>query len=107
MGATMLDFKIYKYPMFASCSAISIVLSVSMFSGMILTPLYVQTIREISPIDSGLLMLPGAIVMGLMSPITGRLFDKYGARNMALIGLSITIITTYFLSQLQMDKIGR
>jgi len=103
MDDPMLDFKIYKYPMFALSSAISIVLSVSMFSGMILTPLYVQTIREISPIDSGLLMLPGAIVMGLMSPITGRLFDKYGARNMALIGLSITIITTYFLSQLQMD----
>src|SRR5690625_5340614 len=103
MGATMLDFKIYKYPMFALSSAISIVLSVSMFSRMFLTPVYVQTIRELSPIDSGLLMLPGAIVMWLMSPITGRLFDKYGARNMALIGLSITIITTYFLSQLQMD----
>src|SRR5690625_4748790 len=102
MDDPMLDFKIYKYPMFALSSAISIVLSVSMFSGMILTPLYVQTIREISPIDSGLLMLPGAIVMGLMSPITGRLFDKYGARNMALSGLYLTIITTYLLSQLQM-----
>ncbi|HLS59656.1 MAG TPA: DHA2 family efflux MFS transporter permease subunit [Virgibacillus sp.] len=103
MNDPMLDFKIYKHPMFALSSAISVVLSVSMFSGMILTPLYVQTIREISPIDSGLLMLPGAVAMGLMSPITGRLFDKYGARTMALIGLSITVITTYFLSQLGMD----
>src|SRR5690625_2112792 len=61
MNDPMLDFKIYKHPMFALSSAISVVLSVSMFSGMILTPLYVQTIREISPIDSGLLMLPGAV----------------------------------------------
>ncbi|CAM3140009.1 DHA2 family efflux MFS transporter permease subunit [Filibacter tadaridae] len=100
MSDPMLDFKIYKHPMFALASAISIVLSVSMFSGMILTPLYVQTIRGISPFHSGLLMLPGAIVMGLMSPITGRLFDKYGARILAIIGLTITVISTFYLSRL-------
>lgn len=100
----MLDFGIYKHPMFALSSAISIVLSVSMFSGVILTPLYVQTVREISPFHSGLLMLPGAIIMGLMSPIIGRIFDKFGARIIAIIGLSITIITTFFLSRLDMES---
>lgn len=103
MENPMLDFKIYKYPMFALSSAISIVLSMSMFSGMILTPLYVQTVRDISPFHSGILMLPGAIVMGLMSPITGRLFDRYGARTMAVIGLSIVVVTTFYLSRLTMD----
>ena len=90
--------------MFALSSAISIVLSVSMFSAMILTPLYVQTIREISPFHSGILMLPGAFVMGIMSPITGRLFDKYGARMMAMIGLTITVITTFYFSRLGMES---
>ncbi|AMQ08049.1 MULTISPECIES: DHA2 family efflux MFS transporter permease subunit [Sporosarcina] len=104
MDDPMLDFKIYKHPMFALSSAISIVLSVAMFSGMILTPLYVQTIRGISPFHSGLLMLPGAIVMGLMSPVTGRLFDKYGARILAVIGLTITVISTFYLSRLGMES---
>ncbi|NYF23362.1 DHA2 family efflux MFS transporter permease subunit [Sporosarcina sp. JAI121] len=104
MDDPMLDFKIYMHPMFALSSAISIVLSVAMFSGMILTPLYVQTIRGISPFHSGLLMLPGAIVMGLMSPITGRLFDKYGARVLAVIGLAITVISTFYLSRLSMES---
>jgi EmrB/QacA subfamily drug resistance transporter len=104
MDDPMLDFKIYKHPMFALSSAISIVLSVAMFSGMILTPLYVQTIRGISPFHSGLLMLPGAIVMGLMSPITGRLFDKYGARILAVIGLAITVLSTFYLSRLGMES---
>src|SRR5690625_4468022 len=45
-------------------------------------------------------MLPGAIVMGLMSPITGRLFDRYAARGISLFGLTITIVTTYLLSRL-------
>lgn len=104
MDDPMLDFRIYKYPMFALASAISIVLSVAMFSAMILTPLYVQSVRGISPFEAGILMLPGAIVMGIMSPITGKLFDKYGARAMAIIGLSITIVTTFYLSKLGMES---
>jgi len=103
MDEPMLEFRIFKYPMFALSSAISIVISVAMFSAMILMPIYVQTIRGISPMDSGLLMLPGAIVMGIMSPITGKLFDKYGARSLAVFGLIITIVTTYYFSKISMD----
>jgi len=99
----MLEFRIYKYPMFALSSVISIVISVAMFSSMILLPIYVQTIRGISPMDSGLLMLPGAIVMGIMSPITGKLFDKYGARILAVIGLTITVVTSYYFSKIGMN----
>lgn len=104
MEDPMLDFRIYKHPMFALASVISIVLSVAMFSGMILTPLYVQEVRGISPFDAGILMLPGAIVMGIMSPITGKLFDKYGAKMLALTGLTITVVTTFYLSRLELTS---
>ena len=96
--------RIYKYPMFALSSVISIVVSAAMFSGMILTPLYVQSIRGISPMDSGLLMLPGALAMGIMSPITGKLFDKYGARILAMTGLVIMTIGTYMMSNLGVES---
>lgn len=94
----------YKYPMFALGSLISAVLSVAMFSGMILTPAYVQNVRGIAPFEAGLMMLPGAIVMGLMSPITGKLFDKFGPRILALIGLVITTAATFFLTKLHVDS---
>lgn len=48
-------------------------------------------------------MLPGAIVMGVMSPITGKLFDKYGARVLAVIGLTITVVTSYYFSRIGMN----
>jgi len=98
-----LDFRVYKYPMFALSSAISIVLNMAMFSAMILMPIYLQQLRGITPLDSGLLMLPGAIIMGIMSPITGKLFDKYGAKVLSIVGLTITVITTYFFSKLSID----
>lgn len=100
MDEPMLEFRIFKYPMFALSSLIMVVVSASMFSGMILTPIYVQIVRGISPFHAGLLMLPGAILMSFMSPITGRLFDKYGGKVLAIIGLVITVGTTYLLSGL-------
>ncbi|WP_066065507.1 DHA2 family efflux MFS transporter permease subunit [Neobacillus soli] len=99
----MLEFRIYKYPMFALSSAISVVISMAMFSAMLLLPIYVQTIRGISPMKSGLMMLPGAILMGIMSPITGKLFDKFGGRILAVIGLTITVLTSYFFSKLTLE----
>lgn len=99
----LLNFNVYKYPMFALSSAISMVVNMAMFSGMILLPIYVQDIRGISPMDAGLLMLPGAVLMALMSPLTGRLFDKFGGRILAIMGLTITVVTTFAFSQLKMD----
>lgn len=99
----MLNFRIYKYPMFALSSAISMVVTMAMFSGMLLLPIYVQTVRGISPLDAGLMLLPGAIAMAIMSPITGRLFDKFGGKVLAIIGLSITVITSYYFSKLSLE----
>lgn len=100
----MLEFRIFKYPMFALSAVIMVVVSASMFSGMIIIPLYVQIVREFTPIQAGLLMMPGAIVMAIMSPITGRLFDEFGGRVLAIIGLTITVFTTYLLSNLSLTS---
>lgn len=99
----LLNLSVYKYPMFALSSVISIVNSAALFSGMILTPAYVQSVKGITPLDSGLMLLPGAIVMGIMSPITGKLFDKFGPRILGAIGLLITVLTTYQMSFFEMD----
>lgn len=103
MDKPMLDFHVFKYPMFALASSISMVVNMALFSGMLLIPIYVQTLRGISPMDAGLLMLPGALANAFMSPITGRLFDKYGGRVLAVVGLAITVVTTYFFSNLTFE----
>ena len=100
----LLDLRVYKYPMFALGSVISMVNAAAMFSGMILTPVYVQNVRGISPFEAGLMMLPGAIIMGIMSPITGKLFDKFGPRILAFVGLSITAFSTFLLSNLDLNS---
>ncbi|MCM3570644.1 DHA2 family efflux MFS transporter permease subunit [Neobacillus mesonae] len=97
----ILEFRIFKYKMFSLTTLINVIITMAMFSGMILTPIYMQNVHGFSPMEAGLLLLPGGVVMGVMSPITGKLFDRYGARWLAIIGLAITIITTYGLTKLQ------
>ncbi|WP_409367662.1 MDR family MFS transporter [Lysinibacillus sp. 38-6] len=104
MEQPLLELRIYKYPMFALASGISVIVSMAMFSGMILTPAYVQSIRGIEPFEAGLMMLPGALAMGIMSPITGKLFDKFGPRILAITGLTITTIATFGLTKLALDS---
>lgn len=99
----MLNFKVFRYPMFALSSSITMVVNMAMFSGMLLLPIYVQNLRGISPMDAGVLMLPGALVMAVMSPITGKLFDKFGGRILAIIGLTITVITTFYFAKLTLE----
>lgn len=99
----MLNFKIFKYPMYALSITISMVVTMAMFSGMLLLPIYVQNLRGISPLDAGLMLLPGAILMAVMSPINGKLFDKFGGRILAIIGLAITVVTSYLFSELTLE----
>lgn len=96
----MLELRVFKYNMFTLTSLIRLIAVMAMFSAMLLIPIYMQTIRGFTPLESGLLLLPGALIMGVFQPITGRLFDKFGARPLALIGLTITVWTTWELHDL-------
>lgn len=98
----MLDLRVFKYDIFSLTTVISMIVNMAMFGAMILLPIYLQNIRGYSALQSGLLMLPGALVMGIMSPIAGSLFDKVGARPLAIIGLVITVLTTWEFTNLSM-----
>ena len=99
----MLDFRVYKYPMFSLSSIIMIVFNMAMFSGFMLLPIYAQSIRGMSPFESGIMLLPGALIAATMSPINGKLFDKFGGRILAVTGLIITAYASYLLSRLSFE----
>lgn len=96
----MLNFRVFTYPMFALSSAITMSSNMAMFSGFLLLPIFAQRILGLTPMETGLMLLPGALLNATMSPITGRLFDKFGGRLLALIGLFVLIVTTYLFSRM-------
>ncbi|WP_246247669.1 MDR family MFS transporter [Piscibacillus halophilus] len=103
MKTPMLEFRVFKFPIFSISLIITMIVLMAMIGAETLLPLYMQNVRGFTPFESGLMLLPGAIVMGIMSPITGRLFDSLGARKLAIPGLLIVSITTFLFTNLSMD----
>ncbi|MBY0050553.1 DHA2 family efflux MFS transporter permease subunit [Brevibacillus agri] len=89
LAEPLLDLRTFTYKVFRMSTVIMMIVMMAMFSAMMLLPIFLQNALGYSPFEAGLVMLPGGIVMGIMSPITGRLFDKFGAKWLAVIGLAL------------------
>lgn len=69
-NSPLLELKAFKYNMFTLTTIINIAVTVVMYADMMLLPIYLQNMRSYSAFDAGILMLPGALLMGLLMPIT-------------------------------------
>ncbi|WP_042199939.1 DHA2 family efflux MFS transporter permease subunit [Paenibacillus camerounensis] len=96
----LLDLRAFQYKMFSLTTVINMAVTIVMYADMILLPLYLQNARGYTAMESGFLLLPGSLVMGILMPVTGKLFDKYGAKWLAIIGLLILIATTISFTNL-------
>jgi EmrB/QacA subfamily drug resistance transporter len=90
----LLELRLYRRRTFSSASLAIFCLGAAMFGSMILLPLYFQTIRHESVIDTGLLTGPQGIGMIVMMPFIGKLTDRYGGGILALGGAILTTVAT-------------
>ncbi|NLI12425.1 DHA2 family efflux MFS transporter permease subunit [Pelotomaculum propionicicum] len=82
-----------------SLTAVSL-FTIGLYSGLFLMPLYAQNIMGYTSTQTGMLLLPQALAMAAMMPVSGLLFDKFGARVIGLIGVGLTAYYTYQLHTL-------
>lgn len=103
MKAPMLDLEVLKFPTFTLTTVINMVVMMSLYGGMILLPIYLQNLRGFSALDSGLLLLPGSLIMGLLGPFAGKLLDTIGLKPLAIFGIAVMTYATWELTKLNMD----
>ncbi|QTM98825.1 DHA2 family efflux MFS transporter permease subunit [Sediminibacillus dalangtanensis] len=96
----MLEFRVFKYPIFPLAVMVGMIVFMGLIGVETIIPLYMQNMREFSAFEAGLALLPGALITGFMSPVTGRIFDKVGARWLAIIGLTIITGSSFVFSNL-------
>ncbi|MEG0756926.1 MAG: MDR family MFS transporter [Raoultibacter sp.] len=102
MEKPMLQVRVLMNRKFLIGTIIGMLVQASLLAAGILVPIYLQSLMGYSATVSGLVILPGAILMGVMGPIAGRLFDKYGPRILSLVGMGMLMVTTFafaFLSE--------
>ncbi|HDG5764022.1 TPA: DHA2 family efflux MFS transporter permease subunit [Staphylococcus aureus] len=103
MKAPMLNLEVLKFPTFTLTTVINMVVMMSLYGGMILLPMYLQNLRGFSALDSGLLLLPGSLIMGLLGPFAGKLLGTIGLKPLAIFGIAVMTYATWELTKLNMD----
>jgi EmrB/QacA subfamily drug resistance transporter len=90
----LLNVRLYQKATFSSASIAMFCIGAALFGGMILLPLYWQTVRFESVLVTGLLTAPQGLGAAIVMPIAGKLTDRFGGGPLALIGVTLTMIGT-------------
>lgn len=96
----LLNLSVFRYKMYSMTTIVNVAITIIMYADLILLPMYLQDGRGFSALDAGLLLLPGAIINALLSPVTGKLFDKYGAKLLFIFGLLLIAISMWLVIDL-------
>jgi MFS transporter, DHA2 family, lincomycin resistance protein len=96
----LLDVHVFQYKNYALGISLFVIVIMAMFASEIVMPMYLQGPLGYSAKVAGLLLLPGALLNGLMSPLMGTLFDKFGPRKLMIPGTIVLVGVMIFFSNI-------
>lgn len=103
VGNPVIQLRVLRNYMFTMSLLISSIVQVALFVGIFLLPLYLQNIMGYTALRTGLFLTPAALASAVMMPISGKLFDKIGARPLGLVGLAIVTLSTFGFSKMSLN----
>ncbi|MBM7565675.1 EmrB/QacA subfamily drug resistance transporter [Paenibacillus sacheonensis] len=99
----LLELKVFRSSDFTRSIILTWIVQLALFGAMLIVPLYLQGVKGYSALDTGWILMPQAIFAGIGMPISGRLFDKIGARPLAFAGLAVVSAALFILSGVTVD----
>lgn len=102
-SSPLLNIRVFKNTRFTVSIIISSILTISLYSGTYLMPLYLQNIQHASALETGVILLPPSIAMVIAMMVAGKLYHRIGAFVLILTGIILLTIGTFGLSFLQID----
>ncbi len=95
----VLDFSLFRSKTFAISMAITVVRSFALYGGQFLLPLFLSRVQGYTEYQIGLAILPGALLIGILFPFSGRYSDRFGAKPFIISGLVILIGFFFMMSR--------
>jgi DHA2 family lincomycin resistance protein-like MFS transporter len=99
----LLDMRTLTIKAFTIPAVMMAILMMSMFGVFILLPIYLQNVLGLTTLQTGLLLLPGGLIMGLCAPTVGSLFDRHGPMPLVVPGAILFSILMWSLTFVQQD----
>lgn len=100
----IMDLRVFKYPMYAHAVILFLIIVMTMFASEIILPIYMQGPLALTAAAAGLLLLPGSLLNGALSPFMGALFDKLGPRPLMIPATLILSGTMFVMSRLDTES---
>jgi DHA2 family lincomycin resistance protein-like MFS transporter len=82
----LLDLRTLTFAPFTVALALMCLSFMALMGAMILLPIYLQEVRGLSSLVTGLMLMPGGLAMGLLGPWVGRAYDRIGAARLVVPG---------------------
>ncbi|WP_244963047.1 MDR family MFS transporter [Nocardioides dongkuii] len=96
----LLDLRTFASRTFTVAVALVAVSMMALFGTLILLPIYLQNVLGLTTLETGLVLLPGGLVMGVLAPVVGRAYDQVGPRPLVAPGAAITSVALWSMSTL-------
>ncbi|MFJ7765832.1 DHA2 family efflux MFS transporter permease subunit [Bacillus toyonensis] len=103
-SSPLLNIRVFQNNRFTISIVISSILTISLYSGTYLMPLFLQNVQHASALDTGLILLPSSIAMVIAMIVAGKVYHRIGAFALIVTGITLLIIGTFGLSFLQVDS---
>lgn len=98
--APLLNLGVFRFNLYTLAIVISSIMTISLYSGTFLTPVFLQNIQHVSPLDTGLILLPSSLVMAVCTFFVGRLYNVVGPKILIFIGVILIVLGTLEMSWL-------
>jgi DHA2 family multidrug resistance protein len=102
--APVMDLRMFRIPTFTMTVTIICLLTLAQYGRLIFIPLELESLRHLSALHTGALLIPGAVGAAITMPISGRLADRIGAKIPVTIGLIPVAVATFYFSTLSSDS---
>ncbi|MCZ8517135.1 DHA2 family efflux MFS transporter permease subunit [Paenibacillus filicis] len=99
----LLNLRVFRYGKYTYSLILAVVITISLYSGTYLTPVYLQNIQHASALDTGLILLPASLAMAVFMPITGKLYARVGPVWLIAAGVLLIAVGTLAMGQLRVD----
>lgn len=102
-AASIIDVRLLTNRLFASGTVAVFLVAIGLFGGMLLLPLYYQTVRGEGALNAGLLLAPQGLGAIVAMVIGGRLTDRLGAGYVVPVGIVLALLGTIPFTQVGID----
>ena len=99
----MLNLQVFRYKRYTMSIIINSIITIALYSGSLLTPLFLQNVQQVTALKAGLILLPASLIMALIMPVIGKIYNRIGPRTLIITGVLLMAFGSWKMAHLEIN----